>query len=64
MKKFAKIMALLLCFGIALEIAQYPLHYRWSENEDVYSRNVTYKDEKKDSVDYAVYVLSKEEDSL
>lgn len=58
MKKFAKIMALLLCFGIALEIAQYPLHYRWSENEDVYSRNVTYKDEKKDSVDVLFFGTS------
>lgn len=58
MKKFAKIIALFLCLGIALEIAQYPLHYRWSENEDVYSRNVTFKDEAKDSVDVLYFGTS------
>lgn len=58
MKKFAKIIALILCFGIALEISQYPLHYRWSENEDVYSRNVTYKEEAEDSVDVLYFGTS------
>lgn len=58
MKKFAKIIALILCFGIALEISQYPLHYRWSENEDVYSRNVTYKDEAEGSVDVLYFGTS------
>ena len=58
MKKFAKIIALLLCFGIALEISQQPLHYRWSENEDVYSRNVTFKDEPEGSVDVLYFGTS------
>jgi hypothetical protein len=49
---------LLLCFAIALEIFQVPIHYRWSQNEDVYSRNVTYKDEEEGTLDVLYFGTS------
>jgi len=58
LKRFISIVVFCLLFVILFLSIQEVLHYRWSGNEDVYTRNLNYAAQHKDSIDVLYFGTS------
>lgn len=58
MKKIGRVIAFILIFAVLFAVAQSVLHYRWCDNEDIYSRNIAYQQEAENSIDVLVFGTS------
>ena len=64
MKKFIRVIAFFIVFIFIFVAVQNVLHYRWCDNEDIYTRNIAYKNELPDSIDVMFFGTSEMYDCI
>lgn len=57
-KSFCKVLAFMLIFILVFHAVQGILHYRWTGDEDLYTRNILYKNEPENSIDVLYFGTS------
>lgn len=56
--RIIKVISFLLIFTLLFSACQYILHYRWSKDEDIYTRNLDFENQPKDSLDVLYFGTS------